>query len=345
MDEVKSLVSRLRRFAELPADLAAVVAVTLLVNIAVFVPLVQETPVRIPLAILFVCVVPGYAAVAALFPEATEPADLIEWPHSTIINSLERIDWFSRIVLSLGLSVTLVPLLGLVLTLTSGDLTVSSYTATLSIFTFFVTAVAVVRRRQLPKHDRFAVPYREWLTAVRTKIFSPRSRLDVLLNILLVCSILLAFGSVVFAVSVPSHSESFSEMHVLTEEDGELVTDGYPTEFERGESKPLVLGIENQERRSADYSVVIVEQDVETRNNETVVEEQRELDRFSKQLEHNQTWLHEHELEPTMTGDNIRIAWLLYLDDDIPASPSVENADYYVHLWVSVDETNNATMN
>ena len=66
--------------------------------------------------------------------------------------------------------------------------------------------------------------------------------------------------------------------------------------------------------------------------------EQRELDRFETQLEHDDSWHHAHEVEPTMTGEGIRLVWLLYVDADVPADPTAETADYDVHLWVDVTE-------
>ncbi|PSP68092.1 hypothetical protein BRC85_04020 [Halobacteriales archaeon QS_1_69_70] len=57
----------------LPADLAAVLAVVALTNLAVFLPVVNDSPVRVVVGLVFVLFVPGYAFIAALFPEAGEP--------------------------------------------------------------------------------------------------------------------------------------------------------------------------------------------------------------------------------------------------------------------------------
>ena len=67
----------------LPADLAAVLALVLLTNAAVLAPLIRETPLRIPLGLAFVLFVPGYAFIAALFPEAGESPTGDGWEDST----------------------------------------------------------------------------------------------------------------------------------------------------------------------------------------------------------------------------------------------------------------------
>ncbi len=114
-------------------------------------------------------------------------------------------------------------------------------------------------------------------------------------------------------------------MYILTEDDdGDLVADGYPTAVGAGESAEIVVGVDNNEHRTVEYTLVVVEQDVEIVPNETatdssdppvnetVVTEQNELDRFETRLEHNESWHHSHEFEPTITGDDTRIVWLLF---------------------------------
>lgn len=56
----------------LPVDLVAVVVAVVLTVLGVFLPVVNETPLRIVVGLPFVLFVPGYALIAALFPEAGE---------------------------------------------------------------------------------------------------------------------------------------------------------------------------------------------------------------------------------------------------------------------------------
>jgi uncharacterized membrane protein len=326
-----------KQVRELPADLTAIAVLVAVTNVAVFTPVIRETPVRVPVGLAFVLFAPGYAFIAALFPErgetpAAEQADDAEVPSQSGIDGIERV------ALSFGLSIALVPLIGLVLNFTPFGIRLVPILVSVSGFTLGTVAVGAYRRRQLPPDDRFRVPYRAWIQAGRRELFEPPSRVDAALNIVLMASIMLAMGSVAYAVMVPSEGEQFSELYILTEDDdGELVASGYPTEFTRGESKKVVLGVENNEHRTTNYSTVVVEQDVSLQGNDSVIREQRELRRFETRLSHNETWQRTHEIAPTIVGNETRVLWLLYLGDDVPADPQRETADYTVQLWVTVD--------
>ena len=337
-----------RPLRRLPADLAAVLVFTALVNVAVFAPLLRETVLRVPLGLLFVLFLPGYAFIAALFPEAGESPTADGEPDTDgeddafwNVSNRSGIDGIERVALSFGLSIAIVPLIGLVLNFTPWGIRLTPIMLAVSSFTVVATVAAAVRRWQLPEDERFQVPYRAWLEAGRSELLEPETRTDGVLNVLLVLSILLAVGTLTFAIVVPPEGEQFSAVYILTEDDdGELVADNYPTEFELGENHDLIVGIDNHEHRTAKYTVVALEQQVEQEGNETVVTEQRELDRFETELAHNETAHHEYDLEPTMVGEDVRIVWLLY-PDEVPDDPSMENTEYHVHLWVDVEEPTN----
>jgi uncharacterized membrane protein len=337
MDASRSLWLLLpRRVRELPADLAAMGVMVVLTNLAVFAPVIRETPLRVPLGLFLVLFVPGYVFIAALFPEQGDGPETDQEAES----SRSGIDGIERVALSFGLSIALVPLIGLVLNFTPWGIRLTPIMVAVSGFTLGAIAVAAYRRWQLPEEERFRVPYRQWIGASREELFEPESRADAALNVLLVMSILLATGSVAYAVAVPQQGEQFSELYLLTEtEDGELVADGYPTEFVQTEGQEIVLGVNNNEHRTTNYTVVVVEQDVQRDGNTSVVREQRERQRFQTRLAHNETWRHSHEIAPTLIGNDTRVMWLLYVDGEPPATPTADTADYSVHLWVTVQES------
>lgn len=356
-----------RQLRALPADLVVMLALTALVNVAVFTPVIREMPLRVPLGLAFVLFVPGYVFIAALFPETGEPPateDALDTDPDRSDGEAEEgfrstaqrsgIDGIERVALAFGLSIAIVPLIGLVLNFTPWGIRLAPIMVAVTGFTLVATAVAAHRRWQLPADERFAVPYREWYHTGRTELLEPDTRFDGVLNVLLVASIVLALGTVTFAIVVPPDGERFSAVYILTEDDdGDLVADGYPTEFVQGERGDIVVGVDNHEHERTEYSIVVVEQDTEritnetapTGNetdeppvNETVVTEQRELDRFETTIDHNESWHHHHEIEPTLVGDDIRVVWLLFPGGDVPDEPSIEDTEYHVHLWVSVDE-------
>ena len=353
MEEGRALRMLLPRpVRELPADLAGALALVAATNVAVLAPLIRETPLRIPLGLAFVLFVPGYAFIAALFPEAGESPtaadaaddgtseDADEAGLGSYVPGLDRsgIDGIERVALSFGLSIAIVPLIGLVLNFTPWGIRLVPIMLAVSGFTVVATVVGAVRRWELPPEERFRVPYREWYAAGRAELLEPDTRGDAVLNVLLVASVVLALGSVGYAVMVPPQGEQFSAVYVLTEDDdGELVAADYPSELEHGEAAEIVVGVDNHEHRTVDYTVVVVEQRVETVGNESVVEEQRELDRFQTTIAHEESWHHPHEIEPTLTGEDVRVVWLLF-PDEAPAEPTMDDTEYSVHIWIDVEE-------
>ncbi|MFC6723339.1 DUF1616 domain-containing protein [Halobium palmae] len=327
---------------ELPADLAALVALVGLTIGAVFLPVVNESVVRIALGLPFVLFVPGYAFIAALFPETGstfERPGVAEWLTES---PLERggIDGIERVALSFGTSIAIVPLLGLVLNFTPWGIRLVPIVITVGGFSLVATAIASQRRRALASEDRFAVPYRSWGKTGREELLRPSTKGDAVLNVVLVASLLLAVGSVGYAVAVPKQGESFSELYLLTEnESGALVADDYPTEFTAGDSQSLIVGIGNHEHQRMNYTVVTALQRVSIENNTTRVREQTELHRFQTTLPSNETWQLEHTVTPRLTGERLRLVYLLYRGAP-PEDPTVANAYRENHLWVNVTARN-----
>ena len=317
----------------LPADLVVVVALTALTVASTLVPVVNESAVRVLLGLVFVLFLPGYSFVAALFPEAGDPPK----PDGEGIDEGRGIDWVERLALGFGMSVALVPLIGLALSFTPWGLGFAPIVLSLSGFTVICVGVAAARRRTLSEGERFSVPWRVWVAAARREIHDPDDRVDAAVNIALALSVVLALVTMGYAIASPQQGERFTEFYLVTEgDDGEYVAAGYPEEFVSGESQPLVAGIENREHETVEYSVVIQLQRVEADGNESTVVEREEVDRFGTTLAHNESETIEHEVAPTMTGEDLRLTYLLYKGEP-PSEPTRDNAYRSVHIWVDVE--------
>jgi uncharacterized membrane protein len=328
-----------------PADLAAVLAVTLLTVLVVFLPVVRETPLRVVFGLPFVLFVPGYALVAALFPErAAAPADDAgsrtdaepDPGAAAVADEGTGITGLERVALSFGVSIAVVPLVGLVLNFTPFGIRLVPIVVSLTGLVLALVAVAARRRLALDPEERFAVPWREWVAAGRRELLEPETRTDAALNVLLVVSLVVAVSSVGYAVAVPKQGESFTEFYLLTEgEDGDLVADDYPTDLVAGESASLVVGVGNQEHRQQSYTVVVELHDVAVENNETRVRDRERLRTFDLETAHNETWQRRHTVTPETTGERLRLTYLLYQGEP-PATPTTDNAYRELHLWVNV---------
>ncbi len=326
----------------LPADLAAIIVYVGIVNLVVFAPYLSETPLRVPLGLAFVLFIPGYALIAALFPEEGESPTVDEHIDDEegwlATHRREGIDGIERTALSFGLSIAVVPLIGLALNFTPWGIRLVPIMVALSIFTVVMAGVAAYRRWELPPEERFRVPYRTWYDRAYAEVFEPEDRLDAALNVALALSILLAVGVLGFAVMFPPTGEQFSSLYILTErDDGDLVAADYPTEFVAGEPQSIVVGIDNNEHDTVEYTLVIQVQSEEFEDNETTVLEREELDRLTVTISHNETWLDAHEVAPEMLGEDLRLTYLLYIDE-VPEVPTRENAYRDVYLWITVEE-------
>ncbi len=352
----------------LPADLAAVLVLVALTNLVVVLPVVSDSPVRVVVGLVFVLFVPGYAFIAALFPEAGDPPTAEEppddpptgdptGPNGTGVGD-RGIDGIERTALAFGLSIAIVPLIGLALNFTPFGIRLVPILVSISAFTVGATVVAALRRWELPESERFRVPYRDWYAAGKAEVFDPESTVDAALNVALVIAILLATTSVVYAVAVPQQGEQFTEFYVLTEgEDGELVAADYPETLAANQPQPIHLGVENTEYETVEYTVVIQLQAVETDGTGTTVTDRnesgtpsdtrltvtdrRQLQQYSTTVPHNESDIRERTLElddgtaTAFEGDDRRVKFLLYRGDP-PAEPTAANAYRDLHLWVDV---------
>lgn len=329
----------------LPADLAAVVLHTLATVGALFVPVVSETPLRSIVGLSFVVFAPGYAVVSVLFPEryrSTEPAgDTSTAETGGVLLARFRgsagIDQVERVALAFGTSMALVPLVGIALGVTPRGIQLLPIVWALGGVTLVGVVIATFRRLALPEDRRFSVPYRRWVDTAWNRVFGADTRVDALLTIALAASVLLTVGSVTYAVATPPDGEQFSDFYVLTEDaSGELVAGDYPVELVVGEPEPMIVGIENHEGASTEYTIIVEIQEVtRLEGNRVRVDDRQRVTTFEPTVDSGETWRDEHDLVSTMTGRELRVSYLLYVDEP-PAEPTAENADESLQLWVDV---------
>jgi len=314
----------------LPTDLVIVLSLTALTVLAVSLPVVRETPLRAVLSIPFLLFVPGYAFVAALFPEASEDEREVETLQNRSLTGLERF------VLSLGSSVALVPLLGFVLNFTPWGIRLPPMLVAISVFTVVCVAVGARRRLALTPDRRFDVSLSAWYRSLTDGFLVSETRTDRILNVALAVVLLFAMTSVGYALVDQQNGEQYTELYLLTRSsDGELVADGYPSDLVASESQPLTVGIRNHEHERTSYTVVTELQRIDSADGSTTVVEEERLDSYSVTLAANETARQERVLTPTLTGDRLRMVFLLYRGDP-PTDPRVDNAYRWVHLNVNV---------
>jgi uncharacterized membrane protein len=84
--------------------------------------------------------------------------------------------------------------------------------------------------------------------------------------------------------------------------------------------------------------VVVELHDVQVTDNWTRVVDRQRLQTFELETEHNETWQRQHTVTPELTGDRMRLTYMLYRGAP-PATPTTDNAYRELHLWVNVSST------
>jgi uncharacterized membrane protein len=288
-------------------DLSIVAALVLLTDLFILIPELAATPIRTVLGLPMVLFLPGYALIAALFP------------------AKDDLDGIERLALGFGLSIAVVPLMGLGLNYTPWGIRLIPILVSLSVFTLFMCVVAVYRRVQLPSDKAFSVSSREVYEALKAPVSSqPESRLDRILTIILVISVLASVVALAYVVVTPKQGEKFTEFYILGM-DGKA--DNYTTHFTLGDNGQVIVGVVNHEYERVKYTM-----DIRLNNDSLSIPSN--VQSFS--LEHNATWERPLVFTPNSVGNNMKLEFLLYKNDNL----TVPYRD--LHLWVNVTRDMNA---
>jgi len=271
-------------------DLLAVVVVSLvLVPLAVF---WGGSPVSLVLGLIFALFSPGYTLVAAVFPKRHD------------------LDIARRLALSFGLSIVVVPLIGVFLNYTPWGIGLYPVLVSLLVFIVAAAAVAWYRRRRMTPEERFEPRFGFSLAG-----FRGREHLwDSVLLGLLVVVIIGAIGTLVCVARPPDAGETFSEFYMLGPEGR---AENYPDVVVLGEEATVTLGVVNHEGVVTDYSITIT---VNGREVERVV---------TSTLAPGVGWEQKVSFAPLGVGEKQMVQLWLYKGD--------ENAPFNVlRLWVDV---------
>lgn len=247
--------------------------------------------IRIILGIPFVLFLPGYSLVSALFPGKKD------------------LEGLERLALSLGLSLALVPLIGLILNYTPFGIRLYPVSLSLYLFMLAMTEVTYLRRADLPPKARFSIDFRSHIPKWSNMESEDK---------------ILAAGSVIAVIAAglggyflgPSHhGEEFTEFYILGE--GGKMED-YPTDLIVGEEGKLIVGIKNHEYRTENYRVLLTLENNPIESIESI------------KLNHGENWEEPVTFTVQEPGENMKLQALLYKG---------ENTEPYreLHLWITVE--------
>jgi len=303
-----------------PLDLKIIYGWILLTVLAIYVPVLNTSSLRVVFALPFILFIPGYLLIAALFPAKSD------------------LDGIERTALSFGLSIAIVPLIGLALNYTPFGIRLDPIVISLVIFSAIMGIAAQYRRFLLPEEGRFVVPVQEMAAGARQEFFAAgASPLDRALSIILIVAIVAAVATTIFVIVVPKEGEKFTEFYILGSK-GKAAD--YPTDFAAGSSQTVIIGIGNHEYRNITYTVetLALNQVFDETTNQSTLVSAVPVDRFTVTVPHNSTVEQPYTFSITDPSVN-RLQFLLFETPPPEAVAGSEriNASYRdLHLWMKV---------
>ncbi|MFC1904414.1 DUF1616 domain-containing protein [Chloroflexota bacterium] len=270
--------------------------IMILVALLLF-PLVAFTSgvLRIVLGLLFVLFSPGYALLFALFPRRID------------LGGIERV------ALSLGLSIAIVPTIGLILNYTPWGIRLYPCLISITIFVIVSSAVAWYRQQKLPAPDRLSVTFRMNLPR-----WSTTPRLDKVLSVLLVVAVVVALSCLGYVVATPKQNERFTEFYILNIEGK---AEDYPQQVMSGEPVDIIIGVANHESEVVNYRIDVRINGIE--NRQITIKPLANEEKLEKVV----------SFVPQASGENKRVEFWLYRDDE--TTPYFEDP---LHLYIDVTE-------
>jgi uncharacterized membrane protein len=310
--------------------------------------------VRSALVVPLIVVLPGYALMAAVFPDrrsavnsdAMGPDSSVTVPTTRTTGVLYSV----RIALSVAASVALVAAVALLTNFLGLGFDAVTVGTGVFVVTVLFTAVGFVRRATRPRAERAGVPplseLRSGPTPDLTSPLSsgPRdSSSSIVVRAVVAVSVLAFFGSVGFAaVETQTADAEFTEVYFLPQNGTASDASDYPHRLTRGEPSRVRLAISNHEGRTQRYTVVTELQRIDRTANGTRITEEAELARFRRTVEAGETVALARNVTPTLEGDSLRLVFLVY-EGDAPANPTRETAYRTVQLIVSVGDGGGAS--
>ncbi len=316
-------------FKKYPIDVITFLAISLIILPIGFLDI--DTVLRLIIGLPFILIIPGYLLIFTLFP------------------SKKKIDAIQRITLSIGFSIAIVPFMGFILNYTRWGLRLESSLFSIFSFILFFAFTSLYRWYLLDEKDRFIISF-------DISFFKNESKLDKILTIFLIASIVISIVSMAYVLTMPKQGEKFTQFYLVPLEN----SNEYPTSIGLDEKITGSVGIVNHEYERINYTVEIWLLDQEiiynetTLSNETNYENMWFLDKIEISLNHyplkiddvyTSQWEHNFSFDIEKFG-TYKLTFLLFtestenyeINKDYKniANEKLNNAYREVHLWITL---------
>ncbi len=270
-------------------DLLLINALSLILIIVII--LIPDSPVQTVLGVPFVLFFPGYTLIGTLFPGK---------------NNLGNIE---RLTLSIGLSLAVVPLIGLALNYTPWGIRLYPIITSLFILTLLLSIASNYRRARLPLDQKFQA-----LNNLKLPNSKAIPRTDKIVVISVLIAIIAVASLTTYFASAPKIGERFTEFYLLGPK-GKLAD--YPVNMTLAENSTVILGITNHEHAPMVYRVNIA---LDNQTIETIT---------NIQLSHEESWSQNYTFTPQTTSDKIKLGFQLFKE-------GLDEPYRNLHLWLTV---------
>lgn len=281
-------------------------------------------PGRTILGLAALLFAPGYALSHLLYPGG-KPRILRPEHGSDQNPGLSRLE---RLVLAIGLSLCVVPLIGIGLYYTL-EISSTTYLGTIGGLTMLFTIIAWYRRSKTGHSDHHDTVGASSIVEIeRPKPGSVQSVLIVGLMI-----VILGLGVAFLGVDP---GEDFTEFYLTDSDSGTEApfSSDSPSTIVEGEPSEVQLGIINNEGESVEYTILVSLDRLEP--SDTIIQEEK-LDTIQVTLDAGEEWHQSHDIVPTETGSDLRVTYELYRNQH-PEDIDREIDEPYreTHYWVEV---------
>ena len=242
---------------------------------------------------------------------------------------------------SFGLSIAVVPLIGLGLNYTPWGIRLDPIVISLAIFTTMMLIIAQFRRFQIPAEEQYHFPFSAILDETKRELFPEEStKLDRILSAILIISIFAAVATTIFVIVIPKEGEKFTEFYILGEKG--MAAD-YPVKFNAGSQQRLIVGIGNHEYSNVSYVVetFAINQVFDETTNASYIINMELVDRFITDVADNKTI--EIPYNFTIGSAKFNKFQLLLFEEKVPGDEiwgmdRINSSYRDLHLWIDVRE-------
>jgi len=280
------------------ADLAVVAVGALVLAAVVVTELEEPRPVAIAVVLPVVLLVPGYALVAAVFPEAGDTAP-----------DAGTTSWIARLVLSVGGSVVAIAVVGIALDFSVWGFQREAVVLGLSAVTLAATALAWVRRRRLQAGSAAGISADGLWARLRT-LPAGETPFGALLTVLVLAAVV---GAVAVVADDSRSSGAVTEFYVLgPDEDGGLVAGSYPDRLVAGTPTTVGIGVGTTRAGGFEGRVVATLERLTVEDGTAVVTETQRLGAFDVAVAAGERRTRRHTVQPSLVGSDLRLTYRLY---------------------------------